>query len=107
MYATKTISIYGVSDGIAYCEAMGLGRCLIAYAENASREDIMQIGFNENSGYTYIALENGISICSMLGRDVEFMRDNPEDGEELFFDSYAEAEAHNFDNDSTNNGGIN
>lgn len=48
----------------------------------------MQVGFNENSGYVYIALENGISICSMLGREVEYLITNFEDGEETFFDEY-------------------
>lgn len=49
------------------------------------------IGFNPNSGYVYITLENGISICSMLGNDVEYMVTNHNDGEELFFDNYDEA----------------
>lgn len=75
----------------AYCEAMGLSKVFKAYAENCPGEDIMQVGFNENSGYVYIALENGISICSMLGRDVEFLVTDFEDGQEFFFYSYDEA----------------
>ena len=51
----------------------------------------MQVGFNSNSGYVYIALENGISICSMLGRDVEYLVTDFNDGEEHFLDSYEEA----------------
>lgn len=89
----NTLTIYGLSENIAYCEAQGLAKCFSAYAEECSRESIMDggIGFNENSGYVYIALENGISICSMLGRSVDFLVTNSKDGEETFFDSYAEA----------------
>ena len=76
---------------LAYCEAKGLGKCFLAYAENCSREDIMMIGFNPNSGYTYIALENGISICSSLGSDVEYLVTNMDNGDETFFDDYDEA----------------
>jgi hypothetical protein len=75
----------------AFCEAMGLSKVFKAYADNCTGEDIMMTGFNENSGYVYIALENGISICSMLGRDVEFLVTDFEDGQEFFFDSYDEA----------------
>ena len=52
----------------------------------------MAVGFNSNSGYVYIALDNGISICSMLGRGVEYLVTNFEDGEETFLESYNEAE---------------
>lgn len=78
-------------DGIAYCEAMGLSKVFAAYAANASRENIEAIGFNHNSGYVYIALENGIEICSCLGHNVEYLVTRWEDGIEHFFDSYEEA----------------
>ena len=89
----KTLSIYGLSDNVAYCEAVGLSKCFSAYAEQCANESIMDggIGFNSNSGYVYIALENGISICSMLGATVDFLVTNSEDGEESFFDTYEEA----------------
>jgi hypothetical protein len=77
---------------IACCEAFGLGLCFIAYADNSAGRDILAIGFNPNSGYVYIALENGISICSMLGREVEYLVSDWNTGEEHFFDSYHEAE---------------
>jgi len=83
--------IFNVDESIAYCEAKGLSRIFSAYAEECPGEYIMEIGFNPNSGYTYIALENGISICSMLGREVEYLTINFEDGEESFFDDYEEA----------------
>jgi hypothetical protein len=78
---------------MCYLEALGMSKIFEAYASIG--EEIMEdgIGFNPNSGYVYIALENGISICSMLGRDVEYLVTNFEDGEEYFFDTYAEAEA--------------
>lgn len=93
MRTQTQIEIHGLSaDGIAYCEAKGLSNVFSAYAEECSREDIMAVGFNPSSGYVYIALENGISICSMLGRDVEYLVTDFEDGEEHFFDSYEEAQ---------------
>lgn len=89
----QTLTIYNLSNNIAYCEAKGLSKVFEAYA-NIGREDIMDggIGFNPNSGYVYIALENGISICSMLGREVEYLVTNFENGEESFFDEYEKAE---------------
>lgn len=84
----EQLSIYGLSmNGIAFCEVKGLAKCFDAYAE-IGVEDIMEIGFNENSGYIYIALENGISICSCLGREVEYLVYNFQTGEESFFDKY-------------------
>lgn len=75
----------------AFCEVMGLSRVFEAYANECSKEDIMEVGFNHNSGYVYIALENGISICSMLGQRVEFLVTDFDNGEELFFDNYTQA----------------
>lgn len=76
---------------LCYKEAKGFAKCFQVYANNCAGEEIMEIGFNPNSGYTYIALENGISICSMLGQDVEFLVINFETGEECFYDDYEEA----------------
>jgi hypothetical protein len=87
----KNIPIYGVENCIAACEAVGLSKCFAAYADNCAGEDINTIGFNPNSGYTYIALENGLQICSMLGREVEYLITDSNTGEETFFDSYEEA----------------
>ena len=91
----NTLTIYGLNEHIAYCESMGLSNCFKAYAEFARNEYIMDggIGFNANSGYVYIALENGISICSMLGRDVEYLVTDFNNGEEYFFSTYEEAES--------------
>jgi len=83
------MELYNFDNQIAYCEAMGLSKCFEAYAKNCSSEEIMLIGFNTNSGNVYIALENGVTICSMLGRDVSYICHSNED-EELFFASYEE-----------------
>ena len=94
MTNTQTqLTINGLDHNICYCEAKGLSICFDAYSQEAIGECIMDggIGFNPNSGYTYIALENGISICSYLGRRVQYLVTNFNDGEEHFFDSYKEA----------------
>jgi hypothetical protein len=85
------LNIHNIDSHIASCEAHGFANCFKAYAENCAGEYIMEIGFNPNSGYTYIALDNGISICSMLGREVEYLTISFMDGEENFFASYQEA----------------
>jgi hypothetical protein len=88
---TNNITINGISESIAYCEAKGLSKVFLDYADECSREDIMEVGFNHNSGYVYIALENGISICSNMGQKVEFLVTNFNNGEETFYDNYKEA----------------
>jgi hypothetical protein len=85
------MEIQGLKQSIAFCEAQGLSKCFQAYANECAAEDIMEIGFNSNSGYTYIALDNGVSICSMLGRDVEYLVTEFENGREHFFKYYVEA----------------
>jgi hypothetical protein len=80
-----------LENSIAYCEAKGLSNCFAAYADNCAGDDIMMVGFNPNSGYSYIALENGVTICSMLGQDVEYLVTDMNDGNESFMTSYSEA----------------
>lgn len=83
------LQIYGFTNNSIYAlEAQGLARVMQAYANNCAGEDIVQIGFNNNSGYVYIALENGVQIASKLGDDVEYITINTEEGQESFFDSY-------------------
>lgn len=86
------IEMHGFNGNICALEAFGLSKVFAAYSDNAAGEEIMSIGFNPNSGYVYIALENGISICSCMGQDVEYLATNMEDGEEFFFDRYEDAE---------------
>jgi hypothetical protein len=87
----QSLTINGLNETIAVCEALGLSKCFAAYADNCAGEYIMEVGFNPNSGYTYIALENGLSICSMLGRDVEYIVTDFDNGNEMLFDNYDEA----------------
>jgi len=93
MKKQTTITIYNLdSNNLTYCESIGLSKCFMAYSNII--EDIMEggIGFNPNSGYVYIALENGISICSNMGRDIEYLVTDFNNGEEYFFDTYEEAQ---------------
>ncbi len=55
------------------------------------QEDVFEMGFNLDSGYVYIALENGISIASCFGQSVDFIVTDYENGDEFYFDSYNEA----------------
>lgn len=77
---------------IAGFEAFSLSRVFASYAAHSQGEEIMEIGFNHNSGYVYIALENGISIASKFGRLTEFILFDHETGEEKFFEYYHKAE---------------
>ena len=83
----KNLTMINLSSP-AYCEAKGLGIVWTAYADECSQESIFQVGFNPNTGYVYIALENGISICSCMGQRVEYLATDFETGEESFFDNY-------------------
>jgi hypothetical protein len=87
----ETLTINGLSQSIAYCEAQGLAKCFQAYANNSLNEYILEVGFNQNSGYTYIALENGISIASSMGNDIDYLVNNFYNGAEFFYSSYDEA----------------
>jgi hypothetical protein len=84
------MEIYNL-ESPAYCEAMGLSIVFKAYAEECIREEIQEVGFNPNSGYVYIALENGIQIASCMGQRVEYITFDFETGEETFYNSYQEA----------------
>jgi len=64
----------------------------MAYAENFACEEIMEEGFNANSGYVYLALENGVTIGSLVGGDVEYIVFDNETDEEKFFESYMDLE---------------
>jgi hypothetical protein len=89
------LTINGLNENIAYCEAIGLSKCFEAYANEFEGATIFEIGFNPNSGYVYIALEcSQVTFCSMLGRAVEYLVTDFDNGEELFFDTLQEAENH-------------
>lgn len=76
----------------AVLEAKGLSKVWEAYSENCSSLEIFEVGFNQYSGYIYIALEDGITLGSAFGKDVEFIVTDIENGEEYFLDTYEEAE---------------
>jgi hypothetical protein len=97
MNTESTILIYGLSNArIAYCEAQGLSKCFAAYA-NCSGATIESIGFNSNSGYVYISLENGVQICSMLGQDVDYIVTDYDTGEDVCLDDYDTAVNYEFE----------
>ena len=54
-------------------------------------EDVTEMGFNDDSGYVYIALENGVQIASCFGQFVEYLVTDYNNGEEFFYDTYDEA----------------
>jgi hypothetical protein len=91
---TNNMNINGFDGSIAYCEAKALSLIFMAYANECSREEIMEIGFNPNLGYVYIALENGISICSCMGNQVDYLVTDSNDGKETFYEYYEEALKH-------------
>jgi hypothetical protein len=61
-----------------------------AYADYFAGEEIMQEGFNLNSGYVYLALETGVTIASSFGQSVDFIVYDFEQGEEIIFETYQE-----------------
>jgi len=79
-------------NNFTYCETVGLGNCFTALGKLLGNYliDAEHVGFNANSGYVYIALDNGISICSLLGGDVEYLATCFETGAEFFFDNYGD-----------------
>jgi hypothetical protein len=86
------LTIHGLNENIAYCEAIGISKCFEAYANYFSGDTIFEVGFNHNSGYVYICLEeHRVTICSMLGRAVEYLVTDFDSGEETFFDNYQDA----------------
>jgi hypothetical protein len=66
--------------------------CLEAYnnLSNGDKESIDDIGFNQYSGYVYLVLESGITICSNFGQTVIYMVTN-EQGQENEFETHFEA----------------
>ena len=81
---TQNQTSYGYSD------AKSKSIVWAAYAEHFAGEEILEEGFNINSGYVYIALENGVTIASCFGQSVDFIVYDFEEGEENIFGSYDE-----------------
>jgi hypothetical protein len=85
------MELTNLNGSIACLEAIGLSTVFAAYAVQAAGEDINSIGFNPNSGYVYIYLENGISICSAFGHPVEYLVYNQDIEQEESYNTYNEA----------------
>jgi hypothetical protein len=83
-----------MENSFAYLESIGKSKVWKAYADNFANEDILEEGFNPNSGYIYIALENGITIGSCVGQDVEYIVFDNETENELILDNYEELETY-------------
>jgi len=79
-------------NSFAYLEAKGKSKVWEAYAEHYAAEEIMEEGFNPNSGYVYLALENGITIASAFGQEVDFIYYDLDNDQEIIFDSFEELE---------------
>ena len=88
MNTTQTQTSFGYSD------AKSKSLVWAAYAENFAGEEIIEEGFNMNSGYVYLALENEITIASCFGQSVEFIVYDNETIEELFFSSIEEVNSY-------------
>jgi hypothetical protein len=72
-------------------ELQGFSKCVQCYHKYASMEEISAVGFNDNSGNIYFALENGITIFSSFGDDCEYMIYDDEEEEEITFETYKSA----------------
>ena len=73
-------------------EFEGMAKVVAAFAslDPDYRETIGEgsCGFNQYSGYVYMALDCGVTIGSMLGRNVLYMVNDYDDCEEYFFRSF-------------------
>jgi hypothetical protein len=85
------LEMYGFDSWVSYYEALGLASVWTAYAKFSPNEDIMQIGFNNNSGFIYIALENGVTIASQFGKKAQYIVTDYNSGEEHFLETYKAA----------------
>lgn len=81
---TQTQNSFGYSD------ARSKSIVWAAYAEHFAGEEILEEGFNLNSGNVYIALENGVTIASAFGQAVDFYVYDFENGDEFAFESIDE-----------------
>lgn len=87
-----------MTTSLGYSDAISKSIVWRAYAIYFGGEEIMQEGFNMNSGYMYISLENGVTIASAFGQSVDFIIYDDETEQEIFFDSIEELNAHLNDN---------
>jgi hypothetical protein len=81
-----------MKTSFGYLDAKSKSIIWDAYAKHFGGEEIMEEGFNLNSGYVYLALENGVTIASNFGQEVNFIVWDEETEDEIIFDSYEELE---------------
>jgi hypothetical protein len=74
-----------------YSDAKSKSIVWAAYAEHFAGEEIQAEGFNMNSGYIYIALENGVTIASAFGKKVEYIVYDEENETEDFLNTPIQA----------------
>lgn len=79
-----------MTNSLGYLDAKSKAIVWAAYADNFAGEEIMEEGFNLNSGNVYIALENGVTIASAFGQAVDFYVYDFETGDEFAFESIDE-----------------
>jgi hypothetical protein len=83
---TEFINKLGISDLHSFT------LCLQAYNDSASirSEEISHIGYNNQTGYVGIELENGIRIASCFGRPVEYITTTYEQDEDTDYETFHE-----------------
>jgi hypothetical protein len=79
---------------LGYLDAKSKSIVWAAYAEHFAGEEIMEEGFNLNSGNVYIALENGVTIASAFGHAADFYIYDFDNGDEFAFESIEELNEH-------------
>ena len=87
-----------MTNSMAYLDAKSKSIVWDAYANHFASEEILEEGFNINSGYVYIALENGVTIASNFGQGVAYFLNDFNTGEEIEFDSFEELETYQIEN---------
>ena len=82
-----------MTNSLGYLDAKSKSIVWAAYAEYFADEEISEEGFNINSGYVYIALENGVTIASAFGKKVEYIVYDEETEQEDFLSTVKQAYA--------------
>jgi len=96
-FPKKSQNIVFPIDKMGSLDIQSIDIVIKAYKKYANGEDVEFSGFNNQTGYVYIALSNGVQIISNFGQEVEFLINDYETEEEVFFDTYTEALEYNID----------
>jgi hypothetical protein len=83
-----------MTTSLGYSDSISKSIVWRAYANYFAGEEIMEEGFNMNTGYVYIALENGITIASCFAQEVDFIIWDNDTDEEIILESYEELVDH-------------